>query len=150
MNSTEYPLSRDRVADLEESEGDDRSRMWLSPWAIPQAVRLTYEANDTMRVTFVFPGPEEDGPARMLSFDGLNGLVVQVNTARHTRKVTGVVIVGTQRLDALREVSAQVRIEAETLTYPAARLSYKLTAGILAAMAAGSTADDPAAQTASC
>lgn len=135
-------LDPEEVANLEPSEGDERHRIWLSPFAVPRAVSAQHDAvANSFQIGFEYAAQESSGLPELLD-EPKGEPPVLVRLGIHTQKVVEVKVAPFDGPSNLTRLATRFRQAAAKAQSPARRLSYLMTAAILD-FAKARLADEP-------
>jgi hypothetical protein len=130
--TTDIFLDPEQVNELEPFEGDERNKVMLSPFAIPRSVVVEFLDRDSLSlIRFRYSGGETAAAAEPL--DTRTDPVVTVRTSLPTEKVLELAFSPPAKASDLKAVSERLEARARGIPSNAKRLSYRLTASILAA-----------------
>jgi hypothetical protein len=129
MSNTIY-LDRNKTADLEPSEGDERNGFWISPFEVPKSFFLHCETGfkDIRAVTFKYPGGETGRD--WASLDDRNDPAVLVRSGQQSQKILELTFARPISLEQLRSVGERLRIRARGFRVLATQFNYKMIAAI--------------------
>ncbi len=130
---TTHILDPNRVNELEPSEGDERNKVMLSPFAIPRSVSVDFDGGRVSAIRFQYSGGEQgQGPEPL---DARNDPEVVVRISMPTEKVLELTFSPPVRILDLTGVAERLETCAARILSKAKRLSYRMTASILPELA---------------
>ena len=130
--STEIVLDPTQLSDLRPSEGDDRHRHWISPFAVPESIAVFSNAvGKVVSLEFRYPAGDEPEGKKAEPLDDLDSPKVYVWSGIHTETVLKLKFVPPVDARGLREVLPRLTRKAMTYRRIGTQFSFKMIAGIL-------------------
>lgn len=132
MTTTDLPLDQNKIADLEPFEGDEHNSRMLSPFAVPQFVRVEHSRDGSiLGLSFVYVSKEDIGTTS--SLDDLPNPTITVVASKYTQKVLSLHFDRPVLQADLLRIAARLRsVGRPGVTQSTARrLSYQMTAAVI-------------------